>query len=525
MAAPANRLRHRTSRRALIVCITLGLVAAWRTVAPGSASGEPPNMMPVPPPVAEAVDSAVPPPPIPRLREVPPRARASGFDHRTLGLREALLPSPTGDPFFDRWPPDLSALEPGQVIAVRDVTASASPVVTIPLRSATLVKFATTDAVGAPIFGTATLLIPARAVRGPRPLLVNNLPIDSLGAACTPGYTLAHGFSIATNPTDLIPPTTQLALYDGHAVLIPAHQGPRMAYAEPVLAGHVVLDAIRAGLTLRPDILRHSRIAMAGYSGGAIATHGASKLVGEYAPELSDRIVGAALGGVPADFRMLVGSMNANLATGLFHAATFGIARERTEILAMANRPARWLATSPLKNVCVIPEALAGGTFLPMQLLSRDPDPFHSPVAERIYRITAMADRKSLAPLLIYHGTHEWWIPAAGARALYRQQCWIRGDRRIPRDLRRTHHRRALGIPGRARVAEHATRRTAGGRRMPAAPGRMRPGAARVRIEQTRISRRARAGSRRHRPAWTHPRSRPCWSRPCSRLWGSPRSR
>ncbi|MDH3047083.1 lipase family protein [Gordonia alkanivorans] len=423
MATTANGRRHRNGRRALIVGIAAGLVAAWCAVAPGYAAGEPPNMMPVPPPVADALDAAVPPPPIPRLRDIPPRARAAGFDHRTLELREALLPSPTGDPLFDRWPADLPALRPGQVIAVRDVTATAGPVVTVPLRSATLIKFATTDATGAPIFGTATLLIPNRPTRGPRPLLVNNLPIDSLGAACTPGYTLAHGFSIATNPTDLIPPTTQLALNDGHAVLVPDHQGPRMAYAEPVLAGHVVLDAIRAGLSVRPETLRHSRIAMTGYSGGAIATHGASKLVGEYAPELSDRIVGAALGGVPADFRMLVGSMNANLASGLFHAATFGIARERTEILALANRPARWLATSPLKNVCVIPEALGGGTFMPMQLMSNDPDPFHSPVAERIYRLTAMADRKSVVPLLIYHGTHEWWIPAAGARALYRQQC------------------------------------------------------------------------------------------------------
>ena len=73
--------------------------------------------------------------------------------------------------------------------------------------------------------------------------------------------------------------------------------------------------------------------------------------------------------------------------------------------------------------MCVIPEALAGATFLPMQLLSVDPDPFHSPTAERIYRITAMADRTSVVPLLIYQGTHEFWIPAAGARALYRQQC------------------------------------------------------------------------------------------------------
>ncbi|WP_257881346.1 lipase family protein [Gordonia terrae] len=389
----------------------------------GRAAADPPNMMPLPPPVVGAIDEAVPPPPIPRLGVIPPRARAGGFDHRTLELLESILPSPTGDPMFDRWPVDLLGRAPGDVIATRDVTAAAGPVVTVPLRSATLIKFRSTDAVGAPIYGTATLLVPRRAVDASMPMLVNNLPIDSLGAACTPGYTLAHGFSIATGITDLVPPATQLALDQGFAVLVPDHQGPRMAYAEPVLAGHVTLDAIRAAVRVRPDTLRDSRIAMTGYSGGAIATHGASKLLGDYAPELTEQVVGAALGGVPADFRMLVGSMNANLASGLFHAATFGIAREHPEILALANRPARWLASSPLKNVCVIPEAIAGGTFLPMQVLSDDPDPFRSPTAERIYRLTRMADRVSAIPLLIYHGTHEWWIPAAGARALYREQC------------------------------------------------------------------------------------------------------
>ncbi|MYR07041.1 lipase [Gordonia sp. SID5947] len=406
-------------------------------------------MLPVPSQVPHAINGALPPPPFPRLGRIPMRAQAKGFDHRTLELREAALPSPTGDPLFDRWPTSLAAMSPGQIIATRDVTATAAPVVTAPIRFATLIKFRSTDANGAPSFGTATILEPrAPRTTAARPILVNNLPIDSLGTACDPGYTLAHGFSIATNVTDLIPPTTQLALSHGYAVLIPDHQGPRMAYAEPVVAGHVVLDAIRAVGNLDRHAFGASRVAMAGYSGGAIATNGATKLLAGYAPELIGRVVGAALGGVPADFRILVGSMNANLATGLFHAATFGIARERTEILPMANDFAQWLATSPLKNVCTIPAALAGQTFWPMQLLSNDPDPFHSPVAEHIYRVTKMADRKSAVPLYIYHGTQEWWIPAVGARNLYREQCRL-GAHAAYREVFGEHVSAAvLGFPG-----------------------------------------------------------------------------
>lgn len=145
---------------------------------------------------------------------------------------------------------------------------------------------------------------------------------------------------------------------------------------------------------------------------------------------------------------MLVGSMNANLAAGLFHAATFGIARERPEILTMADDLAQWIATSPLKNVCTVPAAPAGQTFWPMQLMSRDADPFRSRVAEHIYRVTRMTDRVSAVPLYICQGTHEWWIPAAGARALHREQCRL-GTQASYREVCGEHlSAAALGYPG-----------------------------------------------------------------------------
>ncbi|MGV9709221.1 lipase family protein [Gordonia sp. NPDC003424] len=413
------------------------IVVGWLAVGAltaGRAVAEPPNMMGIPAQIPQAINGVLPPPPYPRLDRIPLRARADGFPHRLLELREAVLPTPTGDPMFDRWPTDLASMPPGHIIAARNVTATAAPVVTAPISSARLIKFRSTDASGTPFFGTATILIPRTPSRGPRPIVVNNLPIDSLGTACNPGYSLAHGFSIATNVTDLIPPTTALALTHGYAVLVPDHQGPRMAYAEPTVAGHIVLDAIRAVRSLDPQMFGASRIAMTGYSGGAIATNGATKLISTYAPELTRYVVGAALGGVPADFRMLVGSMNANLATGIFHAATFGIAREHPEMLAMANDFAQWFATSPLKNVCTIPAAVMGQLFWPLQLMSSDPDPFHSPVAARIFRITQMAGRKSIVPLYIYQGTYEWWIPAAGARELYRAQCRL-GARAVYREV------------------------------------------------------------------------------------------
>lgn len=75
-------------------------------------------------------------------------------------LREAVLPDPTGDPFFDRWAPDLAQRAPGELLASRDVTWPAGLLVTAPISSATQVKFASRDARGRPSFGTATILVP-----------------------------------------------------------------------------------------------------------------------------------------------------------------------------------------------------------------------------------------------------------------------------------------------------------------------------------------------------------------------------
>ncbi|MBB5917192.1 pimeloyl-ACP methyl ester carboxylesterase [Nocardia transvalensis] len=373
------------------------------------------------------IDSVVPRPELPvaglpEVESVSPAAESAA-------LLSAVLPDPVGDPMFDARPPGLDDLAPGDVVETRDVTGVAAPLfalpLTAPVRQVVQVKYRTADARGEASFATASLVLPAAAWAGPgeRPVLVNNLAIDGLGRRCTPGYTLAHGYSETTNSADFFPPLSQLALLRGYAVLIPDHEGPNMAYAEPFVAGHAVLDAVRAARALLPGELGGSRYVMAGYSGGAIATRAAAALIGSYAPDLAESITGAAVGGVPADFRMLADSMNGNLATGVFMSAVFGIGREHPEILTTMNNLARQVTTSPLKNVCMNLIEVPGATLAPIDIAANIPDPLHSPVAERVFAATDMSGMKSGVPLLVYNGAHDFWIPAAGAEQLFRQQC------------------------------------------------------------------------------------------------------
>lgn len=373
------------------------------------------------------VDRAIPPPPPLTHPDTnpPPIAVDPGQSPHLNALRAASMPSPVGDPFFDAWPDRLAGYANGQVIDWRDVTASAAPLLAVPMQRVIQLKFRTTDAHGAPSFGTATLAVPAAPWHGAgtRPVVVNNIPVDALGRACSSGFTLAHGISLSTNVFDFIPPATYAGVLRGYAVLIPDHEGPRMAYAEPYVAGHIVLDSIRATRRLLPQEFGPSRFGLTGYSGGSIATLGAAKLIDGYAPELATSIVGAALGGVPADFGMLTHTMNGNLASGVFLAAVLGIGRERPEILGMMNHFAEWVATSPLKDACTPLIGVAGLAFAPVDVAADQLDPLDSPVAREVLQATHMTGMKSGTPLFIYNGDQEWWIPAAGAREVFAEQC------------------------------------------------------------------------------------------------------
>jgi hypothetical protein len=86
-------------------------------------------------------------------------------------------------------------------------------------------------------------------------------------------------------------------------VLVTDYQGPDDAYGAGRMAGHAVLDGIRAAERLGSTGLAGSAtpVGMWGYSGGGLATGWAAELQPSYAPELQVR--GVASGGTPADLK------------------------------------------------------------------------------------------------------------------------------------------------------------------------------------------------------------------------------
>ncbi|TQF69506.1 lipase [Rhodococcus spelaei] len=345
--------------------------------------------------------------------------------------------TPLGDPFFDP-PPAFGELVPGTVLRTRPVTVVplATPVVS------TQVLVRSTDSTGHPGAVTATLIVPTVAWAGPgaRPVLAYDMAIDGLGQTCAPSYTLQRGTALELAPI-------QYFLGRGVAVVVTDHEGPRQAYAAGRMAGHAVLDALRATVnTPRFGLAPTSPIAITGYSGGAIASGWAAELAPAYAPEL--HIVGAAFGGTPADYSLLLQSMNGrNLASGVLLGATLGVAREYPELFSLFNDNG-WRLAELAKDLCLPGLAIPGALIpLTVQSLSDVPDVVDTPIARAVVAANRLGGQAPTAPIFLYQGKQDPWILPEGAEHLYGEWCALGASVRLEEYLGEHQTVALSGIP------------------------------------------------------------------------------
>jgi triacylglycerol lipase len=114
----------------------------------------------------------------------------------------------------------------------------------------------------------------------------------------------------------------------GYSVIVPDSEGETADFALGAEEGMTTLDAIRAALSapdtgLAPD----SKVAMLGYSGGAIAVDWAAQLAPSYAPDVNARLVGAAYGGLLISPINNIVYINKQAESGIAPLALTGMAR------------------------------------------------------------------------------------------------------------------------------------------------------------------------------------------------------
>ncbi|MGB3171070.1 MAG: lipase family protein [Rhodococcus sp. (in: high G+C Gram-positive bacteria)] len=317
----------------------------------------------------------------------------------------AYLPTPLGDSWFDP-PAGFETRSPGAVLNSRSVAV-------LPGTTSTQLLFRSTDSKYNPIAAATTVIVPDAPWTGggPRPVVAYNEATDSLGNACAPSYTLPRGTNKEIDRVGDL-------LGRGYAVVVTDYQGPRQAYSAGIVSGHTVLDGLRASQTVgvSPD----APIGITGYSGGAIASGWAAQLAPGYAPELN--IVGVAFGGPPTDYNILQRSLNGGIGSGLFAAATTGLAREYPELLDSTNDTGRRIALLQ-KDQCVDVLSYSGLLLLDQRNFSTSPDVFDEPRTRAIVEENRMGRNKPEAPIYIYQGLQDFLIPKAGAEAVQDQWC------------------------------------------------------------------------------------------------------
>lgn len=348
---------------------------------------------------------------------------------------------------FSSEPADLDEYRPGEVIRSRQVTAAGFAGTT-----AWQLAFRSTNSRGEPIAAVTTVLLPTGDVPD-RPLVSYQPFVNSLGTRCAPSHSLLAG-------TLREAPAVNLLLSRGWAVAVPDHLGPDSAYGAAQLGGRITLDGIRAVRQFEPAALDDSPVALAGYSGGGMATGFAAAMAPEYAPELP--IAGAAAGGVPMNLGALARDLGdqPNPMFGLGFAAAVGLAREYPAVsLERFLNPAGSALLDRVDDACMdeIVRAAAG--------LATD-DVFITPPTEDRAAAPILRDNSletfaatPTAPLYLWHGTDDM-ISAEPVRRTAERYC--AAGTPVQLDLLAGADHSAAVLPGALRALDYLEGRFAG---------------------------------------------------------------
>ncbi len=216
---------------------------------------------------------------------------------RSAPARAAAVESALDDPFYDYTGSEpLREIKPGTVLKTRTVPYSVQGV-DLPLEVIQIL-YRTRNMIGRPVVNVTSVVRPVVPLGDPQVISYQSF-YDSLNPADQPSVAIAGGSGlgpgIANVETLLIAPM----LLAGYTVNIPDTEGQRADFAASPEYGWTTLDSLRA-ISRAPatGVGRRAPLGLIGYSGGAIASEWAAELAADYAPDVSRRIVGTAIGGV-----------------------------------------------------------------------------------------------------------------------------------------------------------------------------------------------------------------------------------
>lgn len=336
-------------------------------------------------------------------------------------VSDAGIPLPKDDPFYVP-SPGYESLPNGTVLRSRRITAIYL-VLPLPVK-AHQVLYKSVDSHNKPVAEAATVLVPDQpwTGQGTRPLVSYQLAVDSLSTRCQPSYTLQVGLKAPTPASTYELSMSLPALLKGYAVVYSDYLGPGADFLAGPQSAHAILDGIRAVQHHQPTGLApDAPVALWGYSGGGIATTWAAEQQPAYAPELN--LVGAAAGGVPADFKEMFQHNNGGLGSGLLILGIIGLSRAYPEagVEEVLNDKGRKLFADNA-DACTLDIAV----FHPFERIEQYTtisNITESPQAKFLFTTNNAGQRTPRVPFYNYQGLADEFVPSAAADRLLRKYC------------------------------------------------------------------------------------------------------
>lgn len=224
----------------------------------------------------------------------------------------------------------LANFAPGTVLSSRTIAVYLAGVKT--KYTATQIVYRSTDAMQRPAANVTTIFTPDCSMvscANKNKVLSYQSFYDSLNPEDGPSRAFAGG----TRLPDILPAVETLLfgkyVKQGYTVIISDTQGQKADFAAGPEYGYNTLDSIRAAFNApQIGLAKDAKVAMMGYSGGAIATEWAAELAPTYAPDLKPNLIGAAFGGTLVNPEHNLTYINgAALWGGVMPMAVIGIAR------------------------------------------------------------------------------------------------------------------------------------------------------------------------------------------------------
>ena len=209
----------------------------------------------------------------------------------------AFVPQPKDDPFYTySGDTPLDRLPRGAVLATRSVPYHILGIPT-PLKTTQLLYRSTTQT-GKPTTNVTSVIQPLHQTDTTR-ILSYQSAYDSLNRNDQPSYAINGGLTLGG-----LVPSVELAVFgsflaQGYTVIVPDTEGQGADFAAGPEYGMNTLDSIRAAFNAPAvETAGDAKVALLGYSGGAIASEWAAELAPTDAPDVNARLIGAAIGGV-----------------------------------------------------------------------------------------------------------------------------------------------------------------------------------------------------------------------------------